>query len=111
MPISQQLVRVERLRTVDGQPLSYEQTYVDLRAYPDFLEFNLTQSIYQMLQFNYGTTIQSVEETIEVIKDSADRHDSSSWPREPHCCVHSHGRSMGWDVLWWCPTTFIQLHR
>jgi len=67
VPTSQQLVRVERLRTVDGQPLSYEQTYVDLRAYPDFLEFNLTQSIYQMLQFNYGTTIQSVEETIEVI--------------------------------------------
>ncbi|PAU69608.1 GntR family transcriptional regulator [Bifidobacterium italicum] len=67
VPASQPLIRVERVRSVDGAPISYEQTYLDPRGYPDFLDFDLTRSIYQLLQFNHGTVIHAVEETIEMI--------------------------------------------
>lgn len=67
VPTSRQLVRVERLRTIAGIPISYEQTYIDPHTYPDLLELDLTGSIYQILQFVYGTAIRSVEETIEMI--------------------------------------------
>lgn len=67
VPTLQPLIRVERVRVVDGTPISYEQTYLDPRGYPDFLDFDLTRSIYQLLQFNHGTVIHAVEETIETI--------------------------------------------
>lgn len=67
VPASQPLIRVERVRAADGTPISYEQTYLDPRGYPDFLDFDLTRSIYQLLQFNYGAVIHAVEETIETI--------------------------------------------
>lgn len=67
VPTSQPLIRVERVRVVDGTPISYEQTHLDPRGYPDFLDFDLTRSIYQLLQFNHGTVIHAVEETIETI--------------------------------------------
>ena len=64
---SQPLIRVERARAIGNVPISYEQTYLDPRGYPDFLDFDMTASIYQLLQFNYGTVIHAVEETIEMI--------------------------------------------
>lgn len=67
VPTSQPLIRVERVRMVSNQPFSYEQTYLHPHDYPDFLDHDMTQSIYQTLQFEYGTTIRSVDETIEVM--------------------------------------------
>lgn len=60
------LLRIERIRQVDGTPLSYEQTYVDPAQYPGFEELDLTGSIYQLLQLACGAHIAQVEETIEV---------------------------------------------
>ena len=51
---SQPLIRVERARAIGNVPISYEQTYLDPRGYPDFLDFDMTASIYQLLQFNYA---------------------------------------------------------
>lgn len=61
------LARVERRRTVLGEPLSFEQTYVDPRAYPHFLSLDLTQSISQLLQVNCGAKVTTVQEVIQVV--------------------------------------------
>ncbi|NEG70540.1 GntR family transcriptional regulator [Bifidobacterium choloepi] len=67
VPALQQLICVERVRSVDGQPFSHERTYLHPHDYPDFLECDLTQSIYQTLQFQYGTVLRAVDETIEMV--------------------------------------------
>lgn len=61
------LIRVERVRTVQGKPLSYEQTYVNQRDYPDFLNLDLTRSISQLLQGECGAVVHTVQEMIQVV--------------------------------------------
>lgn len=66
LPAASTLIRIERVRTVGGDPVSYERTYINQRDYPDFLDQDLTQSIFQLLQGIYGERITTVEESIEV---------------------------------------------
>lgn len=67
LSIGSQLMRIERTRTIDGEPISYEQTYINQRDYPSFLELDLTRSIYQLLRTVCSADIHTVEESIEVV--------------------------------------------
>lgn len=67
LPAGSQLMRIERIRTIDGEPISYERTYINQRDYPSFLELNLTGSIYQLLRTVCSADIHTVEESIEVV--------------------------------------------
>jgi GntR family transcriptional regulator len=64
---SQALFRIVRARTADGEPMSYEQTYIDPQRFPKFLEHDLSQSLTFLLQNEYHTTIHQLEEKIEVV--------------------------------------------
>lgn len=61
------LIRIERRRTVLDEPLSYEQTYVNQRIYPHFLDYDLTQSISQLLRVRCGAKVATVQEMIQVV--------------------------------------------
>lgn len=61
------LIRIERQRAVLDEPLSYEQTYVDQRIYPNFLDCDMTESISQLLQVRYGAKVATVQEMIQVV--------------------------------------------
>lgn len=67
LPIGNRLMRIERIRTIGGEPISYEQTYINQRDYPLFLELDLTGSIYQLLRTVCSVDIHTVEESIEVV--------------------------------------------
>lgn len=67
LPIGNRLMRIERIRTIGGEPISYEQTYINQRDYPLFLELDLTGSIYQLLRTVCSVDIRTVEESIEVV--------------------------------------------
>lgn len=64
---SRELFKIERVRSVDGAPVSFEQTFVSPLDYPGFLEFDLTDSIYRLLREECGAAMERVDEQIEVV--------------------------------------------
>ena len=62
LSIGSQLIRIELTRTIDLEPISYNQ-----RDCPSFLELDLTRSIYQLLRTVCSADIHTVEESIEVV--------------------------------------------
>ena len=71
------LARIERIRTIGDEPISYEQTYINQRDYPSFLELDSTGFIYQLLRTACSADIHTVEETIEVVPGHGPLHPSS----------------------------------
>lgn len=63
---SRELYRIERVRSVEGNPLSFEQTYLDPRRFPEFLSFDLTRSIYDTIRHKLNVEMERVEEQVEV---------------------------------------------
>lgn len=60
--ISEPSYRIERLRYGNLEPLSYEIVYINKTIAPGLLEEDLTNSLYQILQTNYGQEIVSADE-------------------------------------------------
>lgn len=52
--VSEPAFRIERLRFGNSEPLSYEITYVNQQLAPSLLEYDLTKSLYHLLQSNFG---------------------------------------------------------
>lgn len=57
---------IERVRIADEIPLSFERGYLSLDYFPDILNHDFTQSLYGILQNEYGMTFARVNERIEV---------------------------------------------
>lgn len=62
-----ELFRIERVRSARGSAVSFEQTYLDPRRFPQFLKLDLTQSITDLLCEVCGVTISRAQETVEVV--------------------------------------------
>ena len=92
------LARVERRRTVLGEPLSFEQTYVNQRAYPHFLSLDLTQSISQLLQVECGAQVTAVQEMIRVVP-------AFGRCARCLCCMQCRAQSVEMGALWCCRMT------
>lgn len=64
---SRELYRIERVRSVEGNPLSFEQTYMDPQRFPQLLSLDLTQSIYDIIRMRFQIAMERVDEQIEVM--------------------------------------------
>lgn len=62
-----ELFRIERVRSAKGSAVSFEQTHLDPRRFPQFLKLDLTQSITDLLCEVCGVTISRAQETVEVV--------------------------------------------
>lgn len=59
--------RIERLRLGDGKPMALEVSFVSTQIAPDLRNQDLSESIYEILQRDYGVRIESAEEHISPI--------------------------------------------
>ncbi len=62
-----ELFRIERVRSARGDAVSFEQTYLDPRRFPRFLDLDLTGSISNLLCEECGAVMARVQETVEVV--------------------------------------------
>ena len=60
-------LRIERLRLGDGRPMALEVSFVSSTIAPNLREKNLSESIYEILNKDYGVKIESAEEHISPI--------------------------------------------
>jgi GntR family transcriptional regulator len=65
--VSEPAFRIERLRFGNSEPLSYEITYVNQQLAPNLLEYDLTKSLYHLLQSNFGQEVISADEHLTPI--------------------------------------------
>lgn len=63
----EEVVLLERLRSVDGQPLSIERSYLNHKLCPGIAQHDLTTSLYRILRENYGLNIPKAEQTYEAV--------------------------------------------
>jgi len=67
-----ELLRVERLRLADGEPVALEVLYVTADRFDDIsASLDLGQSFYTLLHTTYGVELGSAEETIEAVAADA----------------------------------------
>lgn len=61
-----ELVKIERLRLADGEPMAAETVFLDAARFPDIdRRIAHSRSLYQLLREGYGVRFASGEETIE----------------------------------------------
>jgi GntR family transcriptional regulator len=66
--VGAEVVRIERLRLVDGDPIALEVLYVDAQRFDDLMpDLDEENSFYQLLHRRYGIDLATAEETIEVV--------------------------------------------
>lgn len=62
------LVRLRRLRSVDGEPLTLEDTHLPARDFPRLEERDFgSRSLYDVLAEDYGCVVATAEETLEPV--------------------------------------------
>lgn len=59
--------RIERLRLADDVPMCHEQVHLPARIFPDLLQLDLTESLYQTLETHYRVRISHAEQTTRAI--------------------------------------------
>lgn len=64
IPLRSPVFRIVRLRSVGGVPLLMEDSVFPATAFPDLLEQDLTQSLYELLESRYSRAPQSKREVI-----------------------------------------------
>lgn len=64
------VVSLLRLRLADGQPLSLERMFLDAELFPDLLDHSPIGSLYALLAAQYGVTVATAEEQVEVVEAS-----------------------------------------
>lgn len=60
-----ELVLLERVRYLDGEPLAIERTYLNRQLCPGIETYDLTKSLYSILRQSYGLKIVRAEQTYE----------------------------------------------
>lgn len=66
IPTSQLVYLIERLRTVNGQPVALHQSFLPINLAPDLLQSDLEQqSLYAVLASQYDLTVGHAQETLE----------------------------------------------
>ena len=60
-----------RVRSANGEPVTIESTYLPERLFPDMLDYDLTESLYSVMERAFGIIPFEVEETIEPVKATA----------------------------------------
>ncbi|MFT4280324.1 GntR family transcriptional regulator [Microbacterium sp.] len=64
------VISLLRLRLADGKPLSLERMFLDAELFPDLLDHSPIGSLYALLQSQYGVTVATAEEQVEVVEVS-----------------------------------------
>jgi len=67
-----EVVLLERLRCLDGEPLALEHSYLNHRFCPGIVNYDLTTSLYKILREVYGCKIAQAEQVYEAV--AADEH-------------------------------------
>ena len=62
---------LERLRLADGEPLLLEQVHLPAERFPGLLDHSLRDSIYALMQTDYGVVPREAIERIEIVGASA----------------------------------------
>ncbi|KGA16905.1 hypothetical protein GM50_13130 [freshwater metagenome] len=60
--VSEPAYRIERLRFGDLEPLSFEITYINQTIAPNLIDCDLTNSLYHILETEYGQEVISADE-------------------------------------------------
>jgi GntR family transcriptional regulator len=83
LPAGQQVYRIERIRFSDSTPLAIEQVDIPCYLCPDLEKFDLTrQSLYQILEREYGLQLVHCVETISAIQPSRSHRQLLQLPRD-----------------------------
>jgi GntR family transcriptional regulator len=61
---------VIRVRSANGDPITLEETYFPATIFPGMLNYELTDSLYRVMEREYGRSPYSADELIEPIKAS-----------------------------------------
>jgi GntR family transcriptional regulator len=101
------VIRIERLRMADGEPLILERRVVIGELCPGLENADLTGSLYQLWQERYELTIAGAEQTIRAVNLDADdaamlKVPANSAALEVGCI----GRLSGGRALWWEQTRY-----
>lgn len=63
---SEKVVRMERLRLVDDEPLMVETSYLPYSRFPDLIQSDVaSSSLYELLEERYGVRVHEAEQTLE----------------------------------------------
>lgn len=76
LPKSEQIVRIERIRQGDGEPIALERTHLPARRFPGLEQVPLTErSLYETLDLDYACELGTSEQRIAAVALSdADAH-------------------------------------
>jgi GntR family transcriptional regulator len=66
------IVEIQRVRLADGSPISLELAQFPAEAFPGLLERQLGESIYEILESDYGLVTSHADERIEAVNATAD---------------------------------------
>jgi GntR family transcriptional regulator len=91
MPIGKKMVEINRLRKADDIPVMLEQIYFDYDQFSFLLEENLGGSLYELLEKEYGITINATKNTyLDVVKADLKRAELLEVDfGEPLFCIHA----------------------
>jgi GntR family transcriptional regulator len=64
------VISLLRLRLADGEPLSLERMFLDAQRFPDLLTHSPIGSLYALLHAEYGVTVATAEEQVELVEAS-----------------------------------------
>ncbi|HUZ21424.1 MAG TPA: GNAT family N-acetyltransferase [Acidimicrobiales bacterium] len=68
LPVGAEVLRIERVRLADGEPIAIEALYVDAERFDDLMSaLGEEGSFYQLLHRRYGVDLASADETIEAV--------------------------------------------
>jgi GntR family transcriptional regulator len=68
LPANAEVLRIERLRLADGDPIAIEVVFLSAERFDGIsAELSDSASLYQLLSSNYGVELASAEETIEAV--------------------------------------------
>lgn len=64
----EQVHELIRVRSANGEPITLEETYFPASVFEGMLGFDLTDSLYRVMKWEYGRAPHSAEELIEPVK-------------------------------------------
>jgi GntR family transcriptional regulator len=64
------IVRIERLRLADGNPICLEEVKLPVSRFPELAEKDLSGSLYRILEDDYGAHIRRAEQQVSAINVS-----------------------------------------
>ncbi|MEW6671417.1 MAG: GntR family transcriptional regulator [Thermodesulfobacteriota bacterium] len=65
--VDNKVITIHRLRTGDGIPFIYEESYLPFHMFKDILEMDLTGSMYQLITERFNIVLARCEQTIQAV--------------------------------------------